>query len=279
MISERKLRRFQFSLLLAAGALFAFYWFAYRSVSGWARDLDKPAADAWKRLITAAQNVSMVRALDARALQAGVLQMQLSAGLLRQAAASAGTRIGLDAETQARLKDEFQLLEYDRSRLQVGAGLKGEAAKRKVVLAEPAVSGLPEFDPNLSQPSLLWAQLAFARQLVATALAAQPRAVSNLTMLPIVTHVAGESRQPVLHQFRMRLELFGPTASAVKFLRGLPLTGGEFAAAGLAEPPGKAQPLFVDHLLLKNVSAIPEETSLEVVVTAFCKPPATEGAR
>lgn len=276
MISERKLRRFQFGLLLAAAGLFGFYWFAYRSLSAWARGLDQPTTATWKRLIAAAQTNAHVRALDPATLQSAVQQMRQAAVIMQQAADAVRARIGLDAEIAAQMRQEFQLLEYDSRRLQVRSELRETAAKQKVLLAQPALDGLPEYTPELTQPRLLWAQLALARQLVATALAAQPRAVSNLAMLPTLTFAQADARSPALHQFRMRLELIGPAPSVVRFLRSLPLLEGELAAAGLPAVAGKTQPFFVDRLILKNASANPDETSLEVVLAAFCVQPHPE---
>jgi hypothetical protein len=279
MISERKLRRFQLGLLLAAGALFAFYWFVYRSVGTWASDLDKPTADAWKRLVLLAQTNANVRTLDEAQLQTGVRQMQQAAALLRQAGKAAWGRIGLEAEIQDRLKEEFQLLEFDRSRFEVNNALRRAAEAGKVQLADPALKGMPEFDPELSPPSLHWAQLAFARQALATAVAAAPRAISNLTMLPVRTHSGREGRDTPLAECPMRMELAGSAASLMTFLSSLPLRTNELAAAGLKEVPGKTQPLFVDRLILKNSPAALNESMLEVVVTGFCELPRPEAAR
>lgn len=279
MISERKVRRFQVGLLLAAGALFAFYWFGYRNLGAWTQDLDKPTADAWKRLVTAAQGNPHVRALDDQALQQGVEQMRQAATLLQQTARAAHARIAFDAETRAHLDAEFQLLDFDQARLRVATELRQKAAAGKIVIAEPVLNGLPEFDPELTPPALHWAQLAFARQLLATALAATPRAVSNLTMLPVKTHLTGDGRPALLAELPMRLELTGSPASLQTFLSSLPLTGEEFKAAGLPGIPGKDQPLFIDRLILRNIQPNPTETSLEIVVAGFCEPPKPEALR
>ncbi len=124
MISERRVRRLQFSLLLAAGALLAFYWFAYRSVSGWARELDKPATEVWKKLLTVSQQSPYVRALDTRALEATVEQMRAATSFLEQAGQAAAARLGLEEEIVARVQDEFQLLEFERARMSVVADLQ-----------------------------------------------------------------------------------------------------------------------------------------------------------
>jgi hypothetical protein len=279
MISERKLRRFQLGLLVAAGVLFACYWFGYRSLGAWARDLDKPTAEAWKKLVAAAQVSAQVRSLDAAVLQADVQQIRQAATLLQQTAKAASARVVLDEETRRHLGEEFQLLDFDKARLQVGTELRRAAEAKKVTLTEPALKGLPEFDPEMTQPALHWAQLAFARQLLAVAIAASPRAVSNLTMLPVKPHVPSDGRQVILEELPMRLELAGSPASLMAFLSGLPLRGEEFKAAGLAEVAGKTQALFMDRLIFKNAQANPDEAILDIIVVGFCELPKPETAR
>jgi hypothetical protein len=279
MISERKLRRFQVGLLLAAGALLAFYWFAYRSLGTWARDLDKPTTELWKRLVTQAQTNSSVRALDEAALISSVQQLRQSTALLQQAGQAAWSRIRLERETQDRLGEEFQLLEFDRHRFQMSTELRRAAEVKKVQLTEAALRGLPEFDPELTPPSLHWAQLVFARQLLATAIAAQPRAVSNLTMLPVRTHLSADGKAALLTEFPMRLEVTGSASNLMVFLASLPLRTNELAAARLEEIPGKTQPLFIDRVILKNSTANLNESSVDVVVTGFCEPPKQETTR
>lgn len=279
MISERKIRRFQVGLLLAAGAVFAFYWFGYRTVDTWSRELDKPTTEGWQRLVTTAQDNPHIRALNEEALGTRADEMRRAANLLQQAGQAGWPRIEMDSETRARLGEEFQLLEFDRARWQAVAELRRTAAARKIVVAEEALRGLPEFDPEVVPPSLHWAQLAFARQLLGAALAARPRAISNLTMFPLQMHLRGEGREVSLVEFRMRVEVFGPAESLLRLLASLPLRGEELAAAGFGEIPGKTQVLFADRLILKNMPGNPAESSLELVASGFCEPVKTEGNR
>ena len=275
MISERKMARFQLGLLLLAGMLIAYYWFGYRSLSAWARDLDKPTADAWKRLVAAAQASPHVRSLDESVLKSSVQQLRQATTMLQQAAKAAYVRTALEEDTRSHLGEEFQLLDFDKARLQVSLELRRAAGAKKVALIEPALKGLPEYDPDMSQPALHWAQLSFARQLLAVAIAAAPRAASNLTILPVKSHDQGEGLQ-VLYELPMRLELAGSPASLMAFLAGLPLRGEEFKAAGLPEVAGKTQPLFMDRLILKNAQSNPDEAVLDIVAVGFCELPRTE---
>jgi hypothetical protein len=279
MISERKLRRFQLGLLLAAGALFAFYWVVYRSLGTKAGELDQPVVTAWKRLVQLAQTNANVRSLEQGQLKNAVQQMQQAAVILQASGQAAKARVELDAETRTRLVEEFQLLEFDRSRFQTSTALRRAAEAKKVQMAEAVLKGLPEFDPQLTPPALHWAQLAFARQMLAAAVAATPRAISNLTLLPVRMHMNREGTEAGLIEFPMRLELAGSAVSLMTFLSSLPLRTNELATAGLAEISDKTQPLFIDRLILRNASANPGETALDVVVTGFCELRNGEGAK
>lgn len=279
MISERQLRRFQLGLLLAAVGLLALFWFGYRNLAGWARQQDKPTTDTWKRLLSAAQGKPHIRALSPRALLGSVEQLQQAASLLQQAGQAARGRIELEDALRAKVAEEFQLLEFERSRWQLIAELQRAAEQKKVTLADAALKGLPEFDPDLAQPALLWVQLALARQLLATAIACEPRVVQSLTVLPIKLHASADGKQLALEEFPFRLELSGAASNLVMFMTSLPLRGGELAAAGAREVPGKNQPLFIDRFILKNTVAYPSEATLEIVTTGFCEPLPNSEAR
>jgi hypothetical protein len=271
MISERKLWRFQLGLLLAAIGLAALYWFGYRNLGTWARELDKPATDTQKKLLAAAQGKPYIRALTPGALRSSLEQMQQAATLLQQAGQAARARIELDEALRAKVGEEFQLLEFERSRLQVIADLRRAAEQKKVTLADAALKGLPEFDAEIPQPALLWVQLALARQLLATAIACEPRVVQALTVLPIKPHASADGKQLVLEEFPLRLELSGAASNLVMFMTSLPLRGGELTAAGAREVPGKSQALFIDRFILRNTVPYPSEASLDIVAAGFCE--------
>jgi len=272
MISERNLWRFQLALLLAALALAALYWFGYRTLGHWERSLDKPAAEAWKKLLAAAQGKPQIRALTPGALLASVQQMQQAATLLQEAGRAAQARIELDEALRAKMAEEFQLLEFERSRLQVSAELRKAAEQKRVALADGVLKGLPEFDRELPQPALLWVQLAFARHLLSAAIAAEPRLVQSLAVLPVKFHPGADGQQVVLQELPFQLVLSGPPSNLVRFLASLPLRDAELTAAGLPALPDKSQVLFLDRLILKNSSPHPTETTLEVIATGFCLP-------
>lgn len=273
MISERKIRRVQWVTVALTSGLVLLYWFGYRPASVRARELDRPVAAARKQLVAAVQTNAHARSVQTAVLEEAVLRMQQAARWLEQAGRAASARVAWDEGTAQRLRQEFQLLEFDRQRFLTMSELRSRAAAAKVVVADAVWQGYPDYDPQLRPPGLHWALLATAQQVLETALACEVRALSNLTVLPTLTHGAGESGEPVYHQFRLRLEMVGPAPALERFLRSLPLRAEEWEGTGLPAIPSKTQAFFVDRVLLKNVSANPDLTGLDVVISAFCAHP------
>ncbi|MCS7090706.1 MAG: hypothetical protein RMN51_09730 [Verrucomicrobiota bacterium] len=263
----------QAAIALLAGLLTVLYWFVYRASHLRAQALDEPVATSWKQLVVAAQTNVYVRSLEPSALEEAARQMARAADWLEQAGQAAAARCAWDETVRQRLQGPFQLLEFDRQRFLTMAELRTRAMEAKVHIADRVWEGYPDYDPGLVPASLHWGLLATAQQALATAVACQVGAISNLAVLPTLSFAAEESGPPAWHLFRIRLELAGPAPSLERFLRSLPLRLEEWSAAGLPAVPGKTQALFLDRLLLKNLRANPDITGLDVVVSAFCEHP------
>ncbi|MGA4643701.1 hypothetical protein [Limisphaera sp. 4302-co] len=273
MISERTIRRAQAGTLILAGVVAGLYWFGYRSLSLRARELDGPVAEAQKRLVAMARTQAQVRSLATPVLLEAAGQMRRAAEQLLQAGQDVARRVVWDDTTQQRLSQEFQLLEFDRQRFLTMADLRARAASAGVTVADAVWVHYPDYDPNLAPPSLHWALLATAQQALLAALHCRVGVISNLTVLPTLTYAGGESGELLWHHFRIQLELAGPAPALERFLRLLPWRPEDGPAGDGAPVEGKTQSFFVDRILMKNVSANPDVTALDVVISAFCPHP------
>ncbi|NGO39587.1 hypothetical protein G4L39_09290 [Limisphaera ngatamarikiensis] len=273
MISERRIHRTQVTAAIVAVLLLLVYWFGYRTLSRRVQELNGPLGAARKQLVAMARTNVYARGLAASVLQETALQMQLSRDRLLQAGRMVSARVAWDELTRQRLVGEFQLLEFDRQRYLTMADLRTRAASAKVTVADAVWAQYPDYDATLVPASLHWALLATAQQILLTAIHCQVGAISNLTVLPTLSYPAEESGPPQWHQFRVQLELAGPAAALERFLRSLPVRPEDGPMGGVVPIPGKTQAFFVDRMLMKNVSANPDVTALEVVISAFCAHP------
>jgi hypothetical protein len=272
MIAQRKLFRFQLVLLSGAAGLLLLYALAYRPLSREATELDKPLTNVWKRLIDGTRTNEALRGLDDLDIQASRSEVERQLAVLQQAAKQAHARIELEPELRAKLKEPFQLVEFDQTKLQTVLDLRRLAEAKKVLLAEAAIRGFPEFTSDLAKPSLLWAQLAFVKQLLTLAVEQQPAAIRSLTLLPPKAHVSSDGKETFLEELPLHLELNGPVDAVVGLLRSLPLRSTELKEQGLREVVGKHQPLFLDHFILKNSTNALNDASLDLLVSGFVSP-------
>ncbi|MBI2925477.1 MAG: hypothetical protein HYY24_07210 [Verrucomicrobia bacterium] len=272
MISHRKLLRLQWALLVGCLGLLVIYAAAYRRLSSEARALDQPLTAGWKKLLDATQGNTAIEGLDDPAMSASRERLEKALALVQQAGQRARLRIELEPELRAKLKEPFQLLDFDKAKLEVITNLRKLAEARKVTLAEPVLKGFPEFTSDLAKPALLWAQLAFVNQLLTAAVVNEPAAIRTLSLQPPKSHVTSDGKEVFLEEFRLRLELNGPPDSVVSFLRSVPLRSNELKEAGSREVPGKNQPLFVEHFMLKNSTNALNDAYLDLVVSGFVSP-------
>lgn len=269
MLSEIKLVRFQWGLLAAWLVLFLLYEAGYRMMSRQAAELDQPLALAWKKLADRTRGNAAMEGGDIAAMNLSLQHITNSLATLRQAGQLARERVVMDRETLARLQEPFQLLDFDKSRLQLIADLRRLGAAKQVALEPPVTDGYPEFSTSLAKPELLWVQLAIVHRVMATAILSGPRVITAAASLPVRSHAMAEDGQGLLEEFPVRIELAGSAEALLKFLQALPLRSTELKEMGYDELPFPKQALFVDRFILKNAAGSQNEARLDVIVSGF----------
>ncbi|MHB8523076.1 MAG: hypothetical protein ACYDH9_20285 [Limisphaerales bacterium] len=269
MLSEIKLVRFQWGLLAAWLVLFLVYAVGYRMMSQRAAELDQPLALAWKKLADRTRGHEAMVGGDIAAMNLSLQQITNSLATLRQAGQLARERVVMDHETLARLQEPFQLLDFDKNRLQLIADLRRLAAAKQVALEPTVTDGYPEFSTSLAQPALLWVQLAIVHRVMATAVLSGPRVLTTATSLPVRSHAMAGDGQELLEEFPVRIELAGSAEALLRFLQVLPLRSAELNEMGYDELPFPKQALFVDRFVLKNTAGPQNEAHLDVIVSGF----------
>jgi hypothetical protein len=269
MTVEAKSQRFQLGLLAAFVVLALLYWFGYRALWKRSAELDLPLAALQKQLAGSGNPSSDRLAVDLIAMSNRVSRLEDALHGFRQSADHALSRIEPDPEVRVKIREAFQIFEFEKSRVQLVAELKDLATRQNVALSPEILSGYPDFVGEVANPSLLWAQMSLVHQILASAVVQQPRAVSGLRLLPARSHVA--ARQIALEEFPIRLEMFGTMEAISGFLQTLPLRGEELAGHGQREVPGSKQALFVERMILKTSAHSPNELHLDIVVSGLIR--------
>ncbi len=259
------------SVILVAGvALAGYYLLAFKPLSAKVLAAEKPLVVAWERLVAANQTNPACAGLDLENFTERLQELRSSATNLETAGRLAQNRIALDPRILRQMADSFQLLDFQDERLQRNQQLVRISAEKGVTLEPGAANGLPEYASDIPEPSLLWARLHLANQLLLTAIQCKVGTLRTLTQLPPVLHSTRTDSGVFLEELPMRLELTGPMDAVTRFLICLPLTGSELKPMGLAESMTNKPALFIDQLLIRKLAPDkPEHVQVEMTVVGF----------
>ncbi len=259
------------SVILVAGvAVAGYYLLAVKPLSAKVLAAEKPLVIAWERLVAANQTNPACAGLDLDNFTERLQELRASATNLETAGRLAQSRIALDPLIVRQMADSFQLLDFQDERLQRAQQLVRLAGEKGVALEPGAANGLPEYAADTPEPSLLWARLHLAHQLLLTAIHCKVGTLRSLTQLPPVFHSTKKDAGVFLEELPMRLELTGPMDAVTRFLISLPLKGAELKPMGIAEAMTNKPAFFIDQLLIRKLAPDkPEHVQVEMTVVGF----------
>jgi len=256
-------------LPLLAGALASVYLFVFLPLDRKAGSLDVPLEKSWRRLATALGRTNAFN-LDFVSLTNQFNETRAALTVFETARKQAQARVELDEALRARLSAPFLLVDYENE----VSGLKGTltrlAKQQSVGLETNVIAGFPQRTIDMTEPALLWAELAFLDTLLTTAINAKVTTIHSvaaplpLTNAPPVNHVR------LLAELPVQIELTGPISNVARFLQALPLRASEVKAAGLPEASTNKSVLFLDRLVLrKQAPEKPDEVRASLRAVGF----------
>jgi hypothetical protein len=238
---------------IAGLALAAYYFFVLLPLARRAHSLDEPLEKARLKLLVSLDQ-SNATTIDFLYITNQLAETRQALQILENAKQQARGRLQLDAAVRARMRGDFQLVDYENERSRQVEDLSN-LAKHEKVLVEPAVfAGFPEQTADVRQPTLLWASLSLTEGLVRTALRCKVGAIYSLEVPPVLTNAPPTNGTEQLAEIPLQMEFGGSASSAVKLLQCLPLRAEEMRAAGLPEASADKPPLFVDRLIVQKES-------------------------
>lgn len=257
--------------LLAAG-LGAIYLFVFLPLDRKAQSLDAPLKQSWRRL-AAAMGRTNALTLDFVGLTNQFNDIRAALDTVKTARQHARARVELDAAAREQISLPFLLVDYHNETGRRMDTLAQLAREQKVKLEAGVFDGFPEHSADLSQPSLLWAQLAFLDELLTTAINANVTTIHSVASQTPQTNGAPASAGLSLAELSVQIELTGATTNVARFLQAVPLRAGEIRAAGLPAAPTNKPALFIDRVVLrKQTPEKPDEVHLSLRVVGFVFP-------
>ncbi len=256
-------------LPLLAGGLMTVFLFGFVPLDRTAGSLDAPLEKSWRRLAAALGPTNAVK-LDFESLTNQFAETREALTAFETAHKQARARVELDEALRYLVTVPFQLVDYDNEAGRQMGSL-ARLAKAQGVVLEPAVfAGFPQQTADMTEPALLWAELAFLESLLTTAINAKVGTIHSVAApLPLTNAPPANGVRPPA-QLPVQIELTGSLPSVARFLQTLPLRAGEIQAAGLPEAPTNKPALFIDRLVLKKQTPEkPDDVRLSLRAVGF----------
>lgn len=254
---------------LAGLVLAAFYFLVFHPLKDRADALDKPLDAEWRKLAAALQETNAHR-VNFAGIDERLRDTQESLIALQTVEHKAASRVDLGDDVRVKMHAAFQLVDYQNERQRVLEELGRLSRQQQVPLDPQVTNGIPEYTADLKMPSLLWAELAFIKHLLATAINCKVSAIHALSVPVAFTDAPSTHPASRLSEIPVLLELTGTTVSVAKLLQSLPLRADEIKAEGLPEAATNKPALFIERLLLRRQSPDkPDEVRLSLRASGF----------
>ncbi|MEW6161456.1 MAG: hypothetical protein AB1813_28840 [Verrucomicrobiota bacterium] len=252
---------------LATAALALWYFVVVRALDHKTAALDEPLRKVWKEFQTSAPGAGDPRDLKQAQLDFRALEQVIAT--LQNATVTLKARVTLEADIQTRIRDSFQLVDYQNERQNRIRALSSAAKEKQVTLDPPALA-FPEYTMDRNEPSLLWAQLALGTHVLNSAVQSKISTVKLLSYTEPETWGSSTNESGLWTKVPMRIALVGSMPALHSFLHSLPRRGDELKPAGLPETSADKPAVFVEQILLrKTAPERPDEVAAELRLCGF----------
>ena len=258
------------SIVPLAGLVLAVcYFFVLRPLAHRAERLDEPLQKAWQKL-SSTLGQSNATAIGFRHITNQLSETRQALLILENARQQATARLQLRASVRAKIRADFQLVDYESERSKQLEELSTLARQQQVAVEPAVLANFPGHTADVKQPALLWAVLTFTDSLLRTAIQCQVTAIHSLEVPPVLVNAPPTSELERLAEIPLQLEFTASAAAAARLLQCLPLRTDEIRAAGLLTAPADKPVLLIDRLLVQKQSADkPDEVHVWVRALGF----------
>jgi len=265
MLSSRQSRRAQNILLLTGLFLALYYFFVFRPIDRKAAELDSPLQDAWKKLSAVQISTGGQDSPDLDNLKDTLDEARIAVRTLQSARESIEAAVAMDPSVRERMREPFQLVDFQIEQLLRIEELGRAAQKNKVAIAPAVFAHFPEYQADHEGSELLWGQLALLHKVLNTAVQSQVSVIRNVELPPMEPRRTSTNAPVFLYEIPIQVELVGSMESVTKMLQALPRTGSETSDEGTHEPA-----LFIERIVLRKSSTEnPDEMHLDLRVVGF----------
>ncbi|MGB9603373.1 MAG: hypothetical protein ACP5MG_09300 [Verrucomicrobiia bacterium] len=251
MIATKKYRHLQKTLLVIT-ALILFYTFAiYVPLCDWVESNNRPIENSWKELIKKFPLSMRDGAVDLKPLEESLREFEETRARLESLRTVVGQRTSFPPEVLEKLKQPFQLVDYQNERQLRQEELQSAASSNNVTIYPGVLVNYPEYSSDMKNPEILWAYLAMTHKALLAAINCRIVSINSLNVKPIRALAYDEKTNALPTEINFKLSISGDSRSILKFITLLPQMQSAGDSKGYPVRLSKPE-LYIDRVLLKK---------------------------
>lgn len=252
MISARKYMVVQRVTVLGGLFLALYLFMVFLPLCDRVAALDKPLEQAWGAIANTRVVEAGPQGVNFAPLEQRLQDLEYLSHRLEAVSNAITQRLNLDAPVREKLRQPFQLVDFQNERQLNQEELVRLAAEKQVTLAPGVLAGYPEYSADMKNPELLWGHLSVTHEALRLAARSQLTNLLALSVRPPRMLQTNEGGRALAYELPVTLQAAGSMEAVARFLTCLPVRAEEVRAPGLPEMPASKPALFIERVLIRK---------------------------
>lgn len=250
MIATKKYRHLQKTLLLICVVLGVYTFAVYLPLNRWVRSFDNPIEQNLKVLNKKFPLTVDKNGIDISPLEKNIKDYEEVEARLDALKIAVEKQSAFSPQVVTKLKQPFQLVEYQNERQLCQEELQAAASKNLVTIYPGVLANYPEYSSDMKNPELLWAYLSMVHNSLLSAINSRITSINFLTIRTVKTISYDDKTNALPTELNFRLAISGNSQSVLKFITLLPAKfNPEIKNASLMMDKPE---LYTDRILIKK---------------------------
>ena len=250
MIATKKYRHLQKTLLLICLVLGVYTFAVYLPLNSWVKSFDKPIEQNLKVLNKKFPLNADKNWIDISPLEKNIKDYEEIEARLDALKITIERQTAFSEQVVAKLKQPFQLVEYQNERQLCQEELQAAASSNFVTIYPGVLAGYPEYSSEMKNPELLWAYLSMVHNSLLSAINCRITSINSLMTRPVKTIAQDDKTNAFPRELSFKITVAGNSRSVLKFITLLPAKfNPEVKDASLKMDKPE---LYIDRILIKK---------------------------
>ncbi len=222
MIATKKYRHLQKTLLLICLVLGIYTFAIYLPLNSWVKSFDKPIEQNWKVLNKKFPLSISQHGIDISPLEKNIKDYDEIEARLEALKITIEKQTTFSQQVMEKLKQPFQLVEYQNERQLRQEELQAAASTNLVTIYPGVLANYPEYYSEMKNPELLWAYLSMVQNSLLSAINCHITSINSLMIKPVKSIALDDKTNALPTELNFKITVSGNSQSVLKFITLLP---------------------------------------------------------